>query len=131
MTRDEIVAYWLETAENDYNTMMNLYNSRDYQWSLFIGHLVLEKLLKAICVAKFDAEVPRIHDLLRLSEKAGVDLNDEQKDLMDLVTSFNIASWYPDYKRSFYNKCTPEFTTGRINDIKEMRQWLLTIIEKK
>lgn len=54
---------------------------------MLIGHLVLEKLLKAIYVARFDAEVPRIHDLLRLSEKAGVDLKGEQKDLMDMVTS--------------------------------------------
>jgi len=131
LTKDEMIAYWVATAENDYNTMINLYNSKDYHWSLFIGHLVLEKLLKALYVAQSGAEVPKIHDLLRLSEKANLDLTEEQKDLMDLVTSFNIAARYPDYKQSFHNKCTLEFTTESLNAIKEMREWLLKTIKNR
>ena len=57
-------------------------------------------------------KIARIHDLLRLSERAGLNPSDEQKDFMDLITSFNIAARYPDYKQSFYKKCTPEYTSG-------------------
>ncbi len=132
MTKDEVIAYWVATAENDYHTMMNLYNSKDYHWSLFIGHLVLEKLLKAFYLTRTDdTEAPKIHDLLRLAEKAGLDLSDEQKEFMDLVTSFNISTRYPDYKQSFYKKCTQKFTADSIDVIKEMRRWLLTMIETR
>ncbi len=131
MTKDEIVAYWIASSEQDYGTMHNLYASKDYHWSLFMGQLVIEKLLKAIYVEKVNNEVPRIHDLLRLTEKAGLSPSDEQADLMDLITSFNIAARYPDYKQSFYKKCTPEFTSASINAIKELREWLLTILEKR
>lgn len=57
-----------------------------------MGHLVLEKLLKAVYVALVDTNVPRIHDLLRLSEKAGLKPDDKQRDELDLVTSFNCSS---------------------------------------
>lgn len=29
---------------NDYNTMLNLFKSKDYHWNLFVGHLVIEEL---------------------------------------------------------------------------------------
>ena len=106
MTRDEIIKYWVASAGQDHQTMIHLYESKDYHWSLFLGHLVLEKLLKAVYVALVDTRVPRTHDLLRLSEEAGLEPSDKQKDRLDIVTSFNIAARYPDYKHSFYKKCT-------------------------
>ena len=44
--------HWIETSEKDFSTMINLYNSGDFLWSLFIGHLVIEKLLKACFILK-------------------------------------------------------------------------------
>ena len=131
MNQEEIIAYWLTSSEKDYATMQHLYDSKDYHWSLFMGHLVLEKLLKAVYVKRVGVEIPRIHDLLRLSEKAGLVPSDEQADNLDLITSFNIAARYPDYKQSFYKKCTLEFTDASIIAIKELREWLLTILENK
>ena len=56
---------------------------------------------------------------------------DAQRDLLDLITTFNISARYPDYKMSFYHKCTQEFTELNLNAIKELRQWLLEILAKK
>lgn len=131
MKKDDIINYWVTSAEQDHQTMMHLYESKDYHWSLFMGHLVLEKLLKAVYVALVDTKVPRIHDLLRLSEKASLKPNDKQRDQLDLVTSFNIAARYPDYQHSFYQKCTPAFTEENLMIIKELRTWLLEILEKR
>ncbi|MHB8581547.1 MAG: HEPN domain-containing protein [Ignavibacteriaceae bacterium] len=43
MTKQEQIKYWIESAEQDYRAMNNLYQSKDYMWALFIGHLVIEK----------------------------------------------------------------------------------------
>jgi len=131
LEKNELVSYWKETSDKDYNTMMNLLNSGDYHWSLFLGHLVIEKLLKALYVKHIDLQVPRIHDLLRLSELAGVITSEQHKDILDKITTFNISVRYPDYQQRFYNKCTSEFTRENINLIKEMRLWLISMIEKK
>ncbi|HBT49688.1 MAG: hypothetical protein XD49_0518 [Caldanaerobacter subterraneus] len=130
MEKDELVKFWLETAEKDYNTMLHLYESKDYHWSLFMGHLVIEKLLKALYVKNIGPDVPRTHDLLRIAEKIGISLTEQTRDYFDLLTTFNITARYPDYKQTFYKKCTPEFTASIINVVKELREWILMLIEK-
>lgn len=62
--QDKIVSYWLESADQDFKTMQHLVASKDYSWSLFLGHLVIEKLLKAIYVKKEAKPAPFTHDLL-------------------------------------------------------------------
>ena len=128
MDRQDVVSYWLDTAEMDYETMKHLYASHDFHWSLFIGHLVIEKLLRAVLVLNRGEEVavPRAHDLLLLAEKARVTTDGRQKDLLDLITTFNTRALYPDYKRSFYSKCTPTYTAARLREIEELRAWLLS-----
>lgn len=117
MDKKDIMAYWVKTAIRDYQTMLNLYESKDYHWSLFMGHLVIEKLLKALYVKNSDDNPPRTHDLLRLAESAQLEMTEEQKDMLDLLTTFNISARYPDYKQSFYKKCDYGFTSGNIKKI--------------
>lgn len=133
MTKEELIKYWVDTAEQDYKTMVNLYNSNDYHWSLFIGHLVIEKLLKAIYIKNNmeQKNPPKTHDLMFIADKANLDTTEAQKDLLDMITTFNISTRYPDYKQSFYKKCTKEFTKDRIEEIKELRLWLLSLIQEK
>ena len=128
MDKNEVIKYWTDTANADYQTMLNLFNSKDYNWSLFIGHLVIEKLLKALYVKNVSVEIPKTHDLLRLAEKSIRDLDENKKDLLDIITTFNISARYPDYKQSFYKKCTYDFTSGNIEKIKELRTWILSIL---
>jgi HEPN domain-containing protein len=66
---DRIVNYWKNSSEQNYQTMKNLLKSKDYNWALFLGHLVLEKLLKALYVKKHQKHSVFTHDLLRLSKK--------------------------------------------------------------
>ena len=78
MSRKEIIKYWVESSDSNVITMNNLFKSKDYDWSLFIGHLVIEKLLKAYYIKSVDENYPLIHDLLRLAEKGGLNLTNEQ-----------------------------------------------------
>jgi HEPN domain-containing protein len=123
--RDEIIRYWLDLSDVDYQAMGSLFKSGHYVWALFIAHLVVEKILKAYYVKKVDGNVPLIHDLLKIAEKANLELTEERKDFLDEVTTFNIKSRYPDYKNRFYRKATREFAENYINQIKEFRTWLI------
>ena len=55
---DKIVKHWIETSEDDYQTMLTLFNSKKYSWSLFLGHISTEKLLKALYVKRFEKHAP-------------------------------------------------------------------------
>ncbi len=129
MTKQEIVKYWLDSSTVDYQAMENLLKGGHNVWALFIGHLVIEKLLKAYYVKNIDVDSPRIHDLLKIAERANLQLSEKQKDFLDEVTTFNIKSRYPDYKNRFYRKANREFTEGYFIQIKEFRQWLIAKIK--
>ncbi len=81
-------------------------DSKDFHWALFLGHLVIEKLLKAIIVRKTENHAPFSHDLRRLAKISELNFSDEHKKWLDSITSFNINARYDDYKEDFYKKCT-------------------------
>ena len=89
-----------------------------------MGHLVIEKLLKAYYVNEVDDQPPFTHNLLRLGEKSGLELSEDQKDFLVTVTAFNIRARYDDYKLAFYNTCTEEYTATWIDKIKGFRKWI-------
>jgi len=121
---EKIASFWIQSSENDFVTMNHLFDSKDYHWSLFIGHLVIEKLLKAYFIQINNDYPPFVHDLRRLAEAANLILTDEQKLFFDTVTRFNINARYDDYKLRFYKMCTRDFTIDWITKIKEYRKWI-------
>lgn len=121
---DKIVNHWIETSDEDFNTMITLYKSKSYGWSLFLGHISTEKLLKALYVKRFNEHAPFTHNLYRLSELIGLELTDEYSDWFDEITSFNLNARYDDYKKEFYKLCTPEYTQNWIEKIKNIRSWI-------
>lgn len=62
-----IIKYWLELAENDLKVMKSLFDLKHYPYSLFVGHLAIEKILKAYYVFQKNKHPPFIHDLTRLA----------------------------------------------------------------
>ncbi len=122
---EDIVQHWLDSAELDYKTMEHLIDSKDYSWALFIGHLVIEKTLKAIYVHRHKQHAIFTHDLLRLATKNELDLTEEVKEWLDEITTFNINARYSNYKQNFYKLCTKEFAKTWAGRIKTIRTWLI------
>ena len=125
MNIDEIVQYWVDSAGNDLQAADSNFASGHYDWSLFIGHLVIEKLLKAHWV-KYNQELnpPRTHNLTRLAEQSKIELTAEQEIFLDIVTTFNISARYPEHKKEFYKKATKEYSFENLEKIKEIYKWL-------
>jgi len=59
---------------------------------------------------KFGLHAPLIHNLYRLAELNEIVLTEEQSDVLDKITTFNINARYEDYKKEFSSSCTTEFT---------------------
>lgn len=124
MDKAELIKFWADSSDRDFKTMQHLFEKKDYHWSLFMGHLVVEKLLKAYYIIKVDHNPPLIHNLTRLAEKSNLELTEDQADLLAAVTTFNIRARYDDYKLAFYKTCTKNFTEKWINEIKGFRKWI-------
>jgi HEPN domain-containing protein len=125
MTIDEHINYWLESAAHDLETAENLFQSAKYDWCLFIGHLVLEKMLKALYVKTNANKIPpKIHSLVKLAELSSLQLDQNQKIFLDEVNDFNLEVRYPDFKQKFYERCTKDYAEFYFNKIKEYSQWI-------
>ncbi len=116
--------HWINTSDKDSTTMIHLYNTKDYHWSLFIGHIVLERLLKASIVKWTSEHAPFTHDLTKLAKLSGLAFSEEQLDWLDTISTFNMNARYDSYKEAFYRKCTFEFTTEWIDKINILQSWI-------
>lgn len=123
MTEKEIkntINYWATTANHDHDTMLALFKSKRYSDSLFFGHIVIEKLLKGLVVRMTGEQAPFTHDLVRLAQLAELDLNKKEVEFLNKINEFNIRARYPEYKLSFYKKCTREYTEKYIVQIENI-----------
>ena len=102
--------------------MNHLVISKDYAWALFLGHLVIEKLLKALVVKHTNGHPPFTHNLASLARN--LELSLEQKNWLEEITTFNLNARYDDVKMEFYKKCTKQFTVDRIANINSLRKWI-------
>ena len=126
MKKEELINFWFESAENDLDTMRLLYKNKKNTWSLFIGHLVVEKLLKGLIIRNNSDVliVPKIHNLILLSQKAKLVVPNKIKEKIQGINTFNISARYDDYKKTFEEKCTDSYTKNQINNIEEVVKWL-------
>ena len=120
----QIVSYWTEEAEEALTVAEHLYEKGDYSYSLFFGHLAIEKMLKGVYVQRKQEHAPPIHNLVRLVRLAGIKPDEGRVEKLALISSFNIEARYPDLQRTFRKKCTQEFASESMATTKETLQWL-------
>ena len=126
MSSEKLFNYWIEGSEKNFDDMVAIFNAKRYDWALFLGHLTLEKLLKAI-YAKTHVDkpiAPKIHDLVKLAQYSDIPLDKEQTRKLASINNFCIEARYTNEKSNFYKVCTKEFAEQKINEIKELRKWL-------
>ncbi len=126
MDNTDLIEYWIKSAEKDYETMKVLFENNKNTWCLFLGHLVIEKLLKGL-YARNNPEnpiAPKIHNLILLSQRANLKVPNEIREKIQVINTFNISARYDDYKNSFEEKCTNEYTAEQVRNIEEVRKWL-------
>ena len=58
-------------------------------FALFFGHLAIEKVLKALYALRLKERAPPIHNLHRLAQAIGLDLDDERTEALLRITAFN------------------------------------------
>ncbi|MBM2813318.1 MAG: hypothetical protein HW421_80 [Ignavibacteria bacterium] len=123
----EHIDYWTDLAIEDMDSANVIFSIGKNSWSLFIGHLAVEKALKALWIKNNNSSnVPKTHNLAYLAEKASLNLDISQIETLDKISTFNLEARYPDFKRRFHSIATKEFTQAMLNQIKEIHTWLLS-----
>jgi len=121
---EKVYQYWLSSSDSNYKVSWTLFQSHNYNWALFLGYIVLEKLLKAYFVKNTGTHAPYSHDLRLLAKKCEFEFPNDMALQLDVITSFNINARYDSFKEDFQKRCTPEFSKEWINNIISLRQWI-------
>lgn len=130
MDNISLMRYWVNSSDEDYDAMQVMYKNKKNTWTLFLGHLVIEKLLKGLYAKKNKGNLYTIksHNLLAFAEKCNLDLTEEQVCKLQIITQFNISARYDDYKENFKQKCTDLYTSEQVKNIEEVREWLKELL---
>ncbi|MBN1984431.1 MAG: HEPN domain-containing protein [Chitinivibrionales bacterium] len=111
MDKNTHIDYWLESAGHDRSAMKNLFAAGNYDWALFMAHLIVEKALKALWIRNNNEDMPpKTHNFEKLARETRFKF--EMPDLVWFVQAndFHLETRYPDYKMEFYKRATREFT---------------------
>lgn len=126
----EVVAYWLDSAEDDWPVVNHLLASGDYHYALFFAHLYVEKLLKALVVKATGEHAPRTHSLLILAQRAGVPLSEERREQLVRVTAYNLETRYPEDRASLRGRYSKQYTETEVDTIREVGLWLKSQLQQ-
>jgi HEPN domain-containing protein len=125
MDQKEMIAYWYQSAEQNRNDAQSMFVSNHYDWSLFVWHLAIEKRLKGILTSK-NLEQPKIHNLVKLIDMAGIDLTPQLRNELQEITTFNLEIRYAEYKYEFHKRADQKYAETWGKKCEEIYQWLKT-----
>jgi len=115
------IEYWTNGAKDDLDSAKILIERKRLLHGLFFCHLVIEKVIKAHIVKQTREVAPRSHNLIFLSEKANLELNEDDELFLGILMKYQLQGRYPDYNLIIPDKY-------RVNDYlrrtKELLKWL-------
>ena len=87
---------WAEQVCYDLETAQAMMESGRYLYVLFCCQQAVEKMLKALIAARTRELPPRLHHLMRLSEVAGITVDENQADFLRELSAYYIQTCYPE-----------------------------------
>jgi HEPN domain-containing protein len=120
----ELVRFWLQTSDLDFDAAATLFQSGKYPHALFFLHLSIEKLLKSYYIHVVEDYPPKTHNLVLIQKSSQLHLPDDLSAGILEINTFNQEARYPDEKMEFYKKCTFSFAQEFMKKGEEIRQWL-------
>lgn len=119
------IEYWKTSAKYDIETAEAIFEKQRYPYALFMGHLALEKMLKALFVRDRRTHAPRTHSLPILACRLKTHIPDDMIKRFAEYMRFCFEARYPGYNMEFYQMCTNQYTQVKLDNIKEDFKWLM------
>jgi len=122
---NKIVRNWVKTSNYDLQTADAMYKAARYLYVVFMCHLAIEKMLKAILVHKYPEDIPpKIHNLINLMQKAEITLPEDLKDFFQRLDNVSVATRYPEDLRTLSKEFNQDTAKKVLTETKRMIKWL-------
>lgn len=122
MNVEKQVAHWLKSAKEDWEVANQLLQSGKIRHGLFFVHLTIEKAVKAVYTKRLAQVPPKLHDLVKLISKCGLEISDEQVKILARINVYNLEGRYDEEE-------TLEIAPQAVNDLRKngekIYEWLI------
>lgn len=120
----EDIANWVKLAEYDLGTAEDMMASSRYLYVLFGCQQAIEKMLKALVVQETKNFPPKTHDLIKLVEIAGLQIDKKKKDFMKKLSYYYIETRYPAELEDIITEIDDSLGKEYLVATKEIYKWL-------
>jgi len=122
---NNIVRNWVATSNYDLQTADAMYKVGRYLYVVFMCHLAIEKMLKALLSQKHPENVPpKIHNLINLAQKAEITIPDNLTDFFQRLDNVSISTRYPEDIRTLSKEFNQDTAKLILINTKRMIKWL-------
>ena len=115
---------WTDQARYDLDTARAMFDSGRYLYVLFCCQQAVEKALKAIIAERTQELPPRIHQLMRLAEVAGLEVIGERAEFLRELSAYYIQTRYPEEIKDLASQAKKESAQRVLYRTEEVLQWL-------
>ena len=91
----QATANWLVQVDYDLATMEYMLHAGRYIYVVFMSHMALEKMFKALVTEETRMLPPRTHNLVDLAQQGKLNLSQAQRDFIGKINNASIATRYP------------------------------------
>ena len=89
----------------------------------------MENALKAIIVRRMDDFPPRLHNLLRLADIAGIKIEPDRGDFLGELSGYTIQTRYPEEIESLAQALDREIAQDALDKTGEVIEWLFSMLK--
>ena len=120
------VEYWLGLCDEDLEVAKLLFAGEKYLQMGFFCHLMIEKAIKAVIAQNTNEIPPKIHDLIKLANKAEIynELSEEQCVLLGRLIPLQIEARYPEYKERIASRLNNETCERLLKETGDLLCWI-------
>lgn len=87
---------WIDSSDYDYKTAEHMLQTGRYIYVIYMCHISIEKILKALIHETSGKLPPKTHDLIYLTKLAEVQLSEDLLKFIGKINNASIATRYPE-----------------------------------
>jgi len=107
---------WIDTANYDIKTAEAMFKSKRFIYVVFMCHLAIEKMVKAVISAETEGLPPKSHSLLYLSDKALIKYPEDKQEFIEQLDNVSVVTRYPEDLK----KMAKEFNKNKTKEVLDM-----------
>ncbi|MEW6110248.1 MAG: HEPN domain-containing protein [Nitrospirota bacterium] len=118
------IANWLKSSQYDLKTAEHMLKTGRYIYVLFMCHLSVEKLLKALYEMTLKKVAPKTHNLIYLLKASEIELPEKHLETLEALNDLSIVTRYPEDVDAMVKAFKRKKVENYLKKTKELIKWL-------